>query len=69
MMSHEMFDAWIRQHELSLQKTANLLGISRRMVAYYRNAEKDIPKLVFLATKAVSYELNHSTNSDSQLAS
>lgn len=56
-----MFEAWVRQNDLSLQKVANLLGISRRTVAYYRNAEKEIPKLVFLATKAVSYELNQST--------
>ena len=37
------------RHELSLDAAAEALGISRRMLAYYRSREKPIPKTVGLA--------------------
>ena len=48
-VSHEMFDGWIRRNALSLTTAAQALGISRRMVSYYRTAHKPIPRTVWLA--------------------
>jgi predicted transcriptional regulator len=36
---------------LSLNKAAEALGISRRMVAYYSNGEKAVPKAILLACR------------------
>jgi len=47
--SHEMFFAWMRRNNLSLDAAAEALGMSRRMVAYYRMGRKPIPKYVWLA--------------------
>lgn len=47
--SHEMFDYWIKHNNLSLTTTAQALGISRRMVSYYRTAHKAIPRSIWLA--------------------
>ena len=43
------FLEWRLKHGLSLSKAADALGLSRRMVAYYSNAEKPVPKTVLLA--------------------
>lgn len=48
-VSHQMFDAWIHRNELSLTTAAEALGISRRMVSYYRTAQKSIPRAIWLA--------------------
>jgi hypothetical protein len=45
------FLAWRLRHGLSLTGTAAALGISRRMVAYYSNGEKPIPRPILLACK------------------
>jgi Protein of unknown function (DUF2442) len=45
------FLEWRLRHGLSLAKTADALGLSRRMVAYYSNGEKPIPKSILLACK------------------
>ena len=45
------FLEWRLRHGLSLAKTAEALGLSRRMVAYYSNGEKPIPKSILLACK------------------
>jgi hypothetical protein len=45
------FLEWRLRHGLSLSKTADALGISRRMVAYYSNGEKPVPKPILLACK------------------
>jgi hypothetical protein len=45
------FLEWRLRHGLSLTKTADALGLSRRMVAYYSNGEKPVPKPVLLACK------------------
>lgn len=48
-VSHEMFDEWMRHNGLSLSTAAEALGISRRMVSYYRTAHKAIPRSIWLA--------------------
>ncbi len=48
-VSHEMFDAWMRRNGLSLTNAASALGISRRMVSYYRTAHNAIPRSIWLA--------------------
>lgn len=48
-VSHEMFGDWMRRNNLSLTTAAEALGMSRRMVSYYRTAQKPIPRHVWLA--------------------
>ena len=48
-VSHQMFDRWMYRNELSLNTAAEALGISRRMVSYYRTAQKPIPRAIWLA--------------------
>jgi hypothetical protein len=43
------FLEWRLKNGLSLSKAAAALGLSRRMVAYYSNAEKAVPRTVLLA--------------------
>lgn len=45
------FLEWRLRHGLSLAGAADALGISRRMVAYYSNGEKPVPKPILLACK------------------
>ncbi len=47
--SHEMFGEWMRRNALSLSTAAKALGLSRRMISYYRTAQKPIPRHVWLA--------------------
>ena len=48
-VSHEMFGEWMRHNDLSLSTAAEALGISRRIVSYYRTAHKAIPRSIWLA--------------------
>ena len=48
-VSHEMFGAWMHRNKLSLSGAADALGISRRMVSYYRTAHKAIPRAIWFA--------------------
>ncbi len=48
-VSHQMFDGWMLRNGLSLSGAAEALGISRRMVSYYRTAHKPIPRQTWLA--------------------
>ena len=48
-VSHEMFGGWMQRNKLSLSGAADALGISRRMVSYYRTAHKAIPRSIWLA--------------------
>lgn len=48
-VSHQMFGAWMQRNGLSLNTAAEALGISRRMVSYYRTAQKPIPRAIWLA--------------------
>lgn len=47
--SHEMFGEWMYRNDLSLTSAAAALGMSRRMVSYYRTAQRPIPRYVWLA--------------------
>jgi hypothetical protein len=47
--SHEFIWSWMDKYELSLDHAAIALGLSRRMIAYYRSGEKPVPKTVALA--------------------
>jgi hypothetical protein len=48
-VSHQMFDTWMHRNGLSLNTAAEALGLSRRMVSYYRTAQKSIPRAIWLA--------------------
>jgi hypothetical protein len=56
-LSHARFIAWMFEHELTLDQAAEALGLSRRMVAYYRDGSKEIPKTVALACRGWEAEL------------
>jgi hypothetical protein len=45
------FLEWRLRHGLSLTATAQALGLSRRMVAYYSNGDKPVPRTIALACK------------------
>ena len=45
------FLEWRLRHGLSLSGTAQALGLSRRMVAYYSNGEKPVPRPILLACR------------------
>lgn len=48
-VSHEFVWNWMARHELSLEAAAQALGVSRRMLAYYRSGAKPVPRTVALA--------------------
>ncbi|HEV7659946.1 MAG TPA: DUF2442 domain-containing protein [Allosphingosinicella sp.] len=45
------FRAWMEGHGLTLDRAADALGLSRRIVAYYLSGEQPVPKTVMLATE------------------
>jgi hypothetical protein len=45
------FRAWMEGHGLTLDRAAEALGLSRRIVAYYLSGEQPVPKTVMLATE------------------
>src|SRR5580698_5136861 len=51
------FLEWRLRHGLSLSAAAEALGLSRRMVAYYSNGEKPVPRSILLACKG--WEISH----------
>jgi hypothetical protein len=51
------FLEWRLKHGLSLTRAAEALGLSRRMVAYYSNGEKPVPRPILLACKG--WEVEH----------
>jgi hypothetical protein len=51
------FLEWRLRHGLSLSNAAEALGLSRRMVAYYSNGEKPVPRSILLACKG--WEVSH----------
>jgi DNA-binding transcriptional regulator YiaG len=53
-MSAEAFKTWRERKAYTLDAAASALGLSRRMVAYYEHGEKPIPRVVALATRALS---------------
>lgn len=59
-MSRAAFKAWRERKAYTLDTAARALGLSRRMVAYYENGEKPIPRVVALATEALSAQASYS---------
>lgn len=55
--SHETILNWMAKHSLTLDQAAIELGLSRRMLAYYRSGEKVVPKTVGLA--CIGWEQQH----------
>ncbi|MDR1228947.1 MAG: DUF2442 domain-containing protein [Azoarcus sp.] len=47
--SHEFIWNWMAAHCLTLDTAAAAIGVSRRMLAYYRSGQKPIPRTVGLA--------------------
>lgn len=54
-MSADAFRKWRSKHNYTLDDAAAALGISRRMVAYYEQGKRPIPRVVALATLAFDY--------------
>ncbi len=50
------FLEWRMRHGLSLGKTAEALGLSRRTVAYYSNGERRVPRPILLACRGWEVE-------------
>lgn len=46
---HERIWTWLHDTGLTLEQAAQALGISRRMLIYYLDGEKPIPRTVWLA--------------------
>jgi hypothetical protein len=52
-MSPDAFRRWRERKAYTLDAAAKALGLSRRMVAYYEQGEKPIPRVVALATRGL----------------
>lgn len=48
-VSHEFIWNWMARNDLTLDTAAAALGVSRRMLAYYRSGAKPVPRTVALA--------------------
>lgn len=48
-VSHEFIWNWMARHQLTLDTAADALGVSRRMLAYYRSGAKPVPRTIALA--------------------
>ena len=48
-ISHEFIWNWMHKHRMTLDDAALALGLSRRMLAYYRSGAKPVPRTVALA--------------------
>jgi len=48
-VSHEFIWNWMARNDLTLDAAAVALGLSRRMLAYYRSGSKPVPRTVALA--------------------
>jgi transcriptional regulator with XRE-family HTH domain len=56
-MTAEAFRQWRQQKSYTLDDAAAALGISRRMIAYYDHGDRPVPRVVALATQALTYRL------------
>lgn len=52
-MSPEKFREWMQRNKLTLDGSAEALGLSRRTIAYYLSGEQPIPRTVMLATEGL----------------
>lgn len=50
--------AWLKLHDQTQESAARLLGISKRIIAYYATGARPIPKYIVLALKGAAAELN-----------
>lgn len=50
-VSHEFIWNWMARNGLNLDTAALALGVSRRMLAYYRSGAKPVPRTVALACR------------------
>lgn len=48
-IGHERIWNWLHDNQLTLEQAAAILGISRRMLIYYRDGEKPVPRAIWLA--------------------
>jgi len=48
-VSHEFIWNWMAANDLTLDVAANAIGVSRRMLAYYRGGRHPVPRTVALA--------------------
>lgn len=48
-IGHERIWNWLAENQLTLEQAAEALGISRRMLIYYRDGEKPVPRAIWLA--------------------
>lgn len=48
-IGHERIWNWLHETDLTLDAAAQALGISRRMLIYYRDGEKPVPRAIWLA--------------------
>lgn len=48
-IGHERIWDWLHENQLTLEQAAEALGISRRMLIYYRDGEKPVPRAIWLA--------------------
>jgi hypothetical protein len=48
-IGHERIWTWLHETGMTLEQGAEALGISRRMLIYYRDGEKEIPRSIWLA--------------------
>lgn len=48
-IGHERIWTWLHENQLTLEQAAAILGISRRMLIYYRDGEKPVPRAIWLA--------------------
>jgi DNA-binding XRE family transcriptional regulator len=53
-MSPEQFRVWRTHENMTLEQAARALGLSRRTIAYYESGGVRIPRVVALATQALS---------------
>jgi Protein of unknown function (DUF2442) len=51
VMAAAVFRTWMESHAFTLDRAADALGLSRRMIAYYLSGEQPVPKTVMLATE------------------
>jgi len=54
-MSPDAFRNWRERKAYTLDAAARALGVSRRMVAYYEQGAKPIPRVVALATRGLEH--------------
>ena len=56
-ISHERIWEWMYRNGLTLDAAVEALGISRRMLAYYRSGQKAVPRHIWLA--CLGWEVEH----------